>query len=381
MLSSPDRACSRGRRLLGRAALALALSASLLRPTGVAFAQSAEEKAAARSLATQGAEALGSGKFADAIDLVSRAESIVHAPTHLLMIGRAQVGLGKLVAARETFLKLTREELAAGAPDAFKNAQAAARDELAAIEPKVASLRIVLDGLGAKKVTVKMDDQPVPLALIGVFRPVDPGKHEIAVFPVGQSPVKGAVDIKDGEKKDLKLLIPEGPPPTGVPVNAADNPDAVKPVAPPPVAPPPTRDQAESKFMSPLRGAGMGVAALGVAGVVVGGIFMAKSGSTQSQADDKATAYGCKADSCPRPVTQAMQAQVNAIKQLDSDAASQKTIAAIGLGAGGLALGGGVLMILLGKPKAAPPAAAPPARKASVEPWFDGSSLGLRGSF
>ena len=53
----------------------------------------------------------------------------------LLLIGRAQVGLGRLVEAKETFLKLSREEIAASAPAAFKRAQEGAKDEIAAIEP------------------------------------------------------------------------------------------------------------------------------------------------------------------------------------------------------------------------------------------------------
>src|SRR5262249_53971729 len=149
-------------------------------------------------------------KFADALDLVSRAEQILHAPTHLLMIARAQVGLGRLVAARETYLKLTREELAASAPPAFKRAQQDGKDELATLDPKIGQLKITVEGVGQKKVTVKMDDQVVSPALLGVYRPVDPGKHEVVAYPVGQSPVKGSVELKDGEKKDVKLTIPEG---------------------------------------------------------------------------------------------------------------------------------------------------------------------------
>ncbi|MFT3771892.1 MAG: hypothetical protein QM820_41315 [Minicystis sp.] len=183
------------------------------------------------------------------------------------------------------------------------------------------------------------------------------------------------MELKDGEKKELKLFVPEGPPPSGVPLNPADNPDANKPAVAPPDAP--TKDQAEGKFMTPLRGAGIGVAAVGVAGVVVGAIFMAKSGSTQSQADAQAAQFGCNGLKCPVPVTPQQQAAVEAFTNLDKDAASQKTIAAVGFGLGGLALAGGVTMLIVGKPK---PGAAP-AKKASVEPWFNMSSLGLRGQF
>lgn len=345
--------------LFRRAGLALTLSASILISSGAAHAQSDEEKAAARSLATQGADALKDNKYAEALDLVTRAEAIVHAPTHVLMIARAQVGLGKLVAAQESYLKLIRENLAASAPPAFKNAQATAKDELAAIEPKIAALRIILDGLGQRKATVKMDEQPVPPALLGVHRPVDPGRHEIAVYPVGGSPVKGTVELRDGEKKDIRLVIPEGPPPAGVPVNPTDNPDAHKPPPQPAQA-----DTGGGGFMTAMRGAGIGVGAAGVAGVVVGAIFLAKKGSKGSQADDLFNA--CKGHCTPPQRAQ--------IEDLDSQAASAGTIGIIGLAAGGVALATGVTLIIVGKPKA-------PSTKASVEPWFDGTSGGLRGRF
>ena len=363
----PERDRSPARRPFARAALALALSASLLLPRA-AQAQSDEEKAAARALATQGAEALKTGRFAEALDLVSRAEAIMHAPTHLLMIARSQVGSGKLVSAQETYLKLMREELKDSAPAAFKNAQVIAKDELAVIEPKIASLRIVLDGVGQKKITLKMDEQIVPPALVGVYRPVDPGKHDIGVFPLGQSPVKGFVELKEGEKKELKLVIPDGPPPSGVPVNATDNPDGSHTDGGPP------RDSAGGGFFTPMRDAGLAVGVVGIAGLVVGGVFLGKGGSTQSQADDVAkTKYGCN-PKC-NPGSQAGVAKD--VTPLDKSAASQKTIGAVGLIGGGVALAAGVVLVVLGKPKPA----APPAAKASVEPWFTGTGGGLSGRF
>src|SRR6185436_9178917 len=102
-----------------RCAAITALATHLLLPLGSAQAQTDEDKAAARALATQAAQAFSAGKHAEAIDLVTRAEAIVHAPTHLLLMARAQVGLGKLVAAKETYLKILREELAANASPAF----------------------------------------------------------------------------------------------------------------------------------------------------------------------------------------------------------------------------------------------------------------------
>jgi hypothetical protein len=359
-------------------ALGLLLSASVLLSAGTSLAQaSAEDKAAARALATQGSEALKNNRYAEALDLVSRAETLLHAPTHLLMIARAQTGLGKLVAAQETYLKLSHEELAASAPPAFKNAQVAAKEELAVIEPKIASLRIVVEGAVQKKATVKLDDVIVPPVLLGVFRPVDPGHHVLAVFPVGGSPVRTQLDLQDAEKREVKLVVPDGPPPAGVPVNAADNPDAVKP---PPAAgtPPPAvePDRKSSGFMTPLRGAGIGLGVVGVAGVVVGAVFLSKGFSSASSANGLAQMI------CTPPsytvCSGGTAAQHSQLTSDDSNAASGKTIGAIALPVGVAALGAGVALLIVGKPK---PAAAAPPPQASVVPWFAGTSGGLQGTF
>lgn len=335
---------------------AAALAFTLLLPAGRAAAQSDEDKAAARVLATQGAEALGANKYAEALDLVSRAEQMFHAPTHVLMIARSQAGLGRLVAAKESYLKLTREELPASAPTVFKRAQQDAKDEMTALEPRIASLRIAVEGGGQQKYTVKMDDQPVSPALLGVYRPVDPGKHEIAVYPVGQGPVKGAVDLKDGEKKDLKLTIPDVVP-GGVPVSSVDNPDA-------PLKPDGSSGEARPGFFTPMRGAGLGLAVLGVGGVALGAVFLSKAASTQSEADGGFAACG----------KHCSPAQQSAIHNRDVDAAHARTIAVVGLAAGGVALATGVTLLVIGKPKAK-------STGATVTPWFSGDMGGLRGTF
>ncbi len=143
-----------------------------------AFAQSDDERAGARSAATEGVAAFNQQHYAEAADLFLRAESLVHSPVQVLFLARSQVKLGQLVKARENYNKIAREHFGADAPDAFRKAQSSAREELAAVEPRIASVTIKLAGATAQQVTVTIDDEKVPNALIGPPRPVDPGKHE-----------------------------------------------------------------------------------------------------------------------------------------------------------------------------------------------------------
>jgi hypothetical protein len=345
--------------------------ASLVLASSAAFAQPTdEEKAAARAMATQGADALKTGKPAEALDLLKRAETIMHAPTHLLLIARAETQIGKLVSAQETYLRLLHEELPPNAPSAFKNAQTVAKDELAAIEPRIASLRIVVDAAAQKRATIKLDDAPVSAVLLGVYRPIDPGVHVIGVFPNGGSPVKTTVELREGEKKEIKLTIPDGPQPSGVPSSSVDNPDTGKP----PETPQPPRDQSPG-FFTPMRGGGIAAAVVGVAGVAVGGYFLAQGFSAQSTANANALKDGCTGPNGTKCLPSMAGAVAMNVTPFDNTAAKDKTIGGVAVGIGGLALGAGVALLIVGKPK---PASAP---HAQIVPYFTGTGGGLRGSF
>src|SRR5882672_8884200 len=96
-------------------ALAGAALVGSLAVSQTAFAQTDEQRSGARAAATQGAQAFSEKRWADAIDLFTRAESLVHSPVHLLYLARAYEKLGSLVKARESYIKITNEEQPAGA--------------------------------------------------------------------------------------------------------------------------------------------------------------------------------------------------------------------------------------------------------------------------
>src|SRR5689334_5506941 len=101
----------RARALALGFAFAASLAVALHAPDTLAQSTaSAEAKAGARAAAERGTIAFQEGRFADAIDLYQRAESLFHAPTHVLMLARSYAALGKLVLAKESYLAITREE-------------------------------------------------------------------------------------------------------------------------------------------------------------------------------------------------------------------------------------------------------------------------------
>src|SRR6185312_5466429 len=115
----------------------------LLAPASASAQLSDADKASARARAQQGQDALDKHDFTTAADRFARAGELVHAPTLALGLARAQVGLGKWIAATETYYRLLHEPVPAGAPPAYTKALADARKELAALEPRIPSVTIV----------------------------------------------------------------------------------------------------------------------------------------------------------------------------------------------------------------------------------------------
>src|SRR5258706_13864956 len=149
----------RGTVLRPRSVTAAAcLTACLLGFSTQALAQSDEQRAGARTLATEGAQAFNEGRFKDAVDLFTKAESLVHAPPHLLFMARAHAKLGQFVKAREAYLKIIKEQLAPNAPQAFRDAQSAADEERKQVEPHIGKLLVKVEGAdAAKDLSVALD--------------------------------------------------------------------------------------------------------------------------------------------------------------------------------------------------------------------------------
>src|SRR5450432_1100557 len=100
------------RHMIG--ALCSALVA-LLSNTGHAE-DSAENTAAARTLGSEGVQLADAGKCPEAIERLTRAEALHHAPTILGRLGECQVNVGSVVEGTENLNRVVREQLPADAP-------------------------------------------------------------------------------------------------------------------------------------------------------------------------------------------------------------------------------------------------------------------------
>lgn len=356
-----------------RSLSALCIAVTVATVVEPAMGQTEEDRSAARSLATQGLAAHNEGRFAEALDLFSRAETLVHAPPHLLYMARAAAKLGQLVRARELYLKLAREELAANAPPAFRDAQTEAREEVKAIEPKLANLVISVRAPEGVSYKVELDRRPISSAVIGVPFPADPGKHQVIATAPGYQSKLVEVTLSEGGRGNADLvLVPTGattPATTTATAPVADNtasgsgaPSQAAPfgaTSPSPTGP----DAGPPKWMRPVSYVAMGV---GVVGLGFGTYFGLSSRSARKDGDD---AY----DRCRAPCLKSDPLARESVAKYD-DARSAMTLSIVSFVVGGVGIASGVPLFILSSRKPSPSAGA-------VTPYVGWGTAGLSGNW
>jgi hypothetical protein len=300
-------------------------------------------------------------KYSDAVDMFTRAESLVHSPVHLLYMARSYEKLGQLVKARKTYIRVTNEKLPARASQPIKQAHADADKELEALEPRVPYVSVVVQGAGPNPVTVTMDGVQVPPALVGVPRPVDPGDHKFVATAQGMDSALSSVSVKEGHSETVVLTLhaaagqPAAPPPGYAPVGYGQPQQ--------PAQPPPAQDTGGGHGPSPLTWVAFGVGAVGLG---VGTVFALQASSKASDVNgQKCDQLGPdgKADWCP-----------SSVGSMQDDVRSANTISLAGFIVGGVGVAAGVTLLLTTSKKSAP-------AQASVETYLGVGSAGVRGRF
>ena len=324
------------------------------------WAQSDEERAGARTAARDGAKAFNEGRWADAVDLFSRAQALVKAPPHLLYIARAQEKLGQLVKARENYLQVKRMQLADDAPAAFTEAKQAAEAELAVLEPRLPYVTVNVQGAGDAPVTVTMNGAQIPSALVGVRRPVDPGDHKFQAFAKGMESDVVTVSVKESAKEIVALTLVAKPGAAGAP--PVTGPDQTPEQHPGGETPPPDAGASPNG----MRIGGYVALGVGAVGLIGGTYFALSASSKRGEADDLCTLPGAK---CPED-------KKSEIESLDEDAKSASTLAVAGFVIGGLGVATGVTLLLL-----APKSQSARAPALRVTPWIGYKSAGVVGRF
>lgn len=244
--------------------------------SGVARADEASDLAAARAFGVEGVQLADQGKCDKAIDKLTRAEALHHAPTTAVRLGECEVTVGRLVAGTERLRKLVREQLPSNAPPVFVTAVARAEKVLAEASPRIPKLRISVVYPERAPLTLKVDGETISEVFLDNERPTDPGTHRIEASAPGCVTQTASVTLKEKEVQSIRLTLALEPETKSKPQAAAS-----KVSAPPSPAPEPAPSSAastpvtltarahEGGMRSTLTWVSLGV---GVVGLATGGI-------------------------------------------------------------------------------------------------------------
>jgi hypothetical protein len=238
-----------------------------------AVAQDEESKGTARQLFFEASKAMTAEDYARAADLFARSNALYPAPTAALGEARALAKLGRLVAAHERYNAIVRGKLADKASDAFKEASGHAREEVAALKPRIPGLVIQLDR--ATEAEIMVDDRKVPRAAFGVRWLVDPGERHVRATAEGFAPFEETVTVAEGETKTVRVKLE--------PLPDQPRPPAKAPTRKPDTAPGDT-GKGDGQRIAGWVLVGAGGASLVVA-AVTGGLFVHEKGQVEDACD------------------------------------------------------------------------------------------------
>jgi Tetratricopeptide repeat len=253
------------RRFLTRVFL---VSTMALPATAWAQAQpSGADRATARALAHEGVEAQKHGQYDLAVDRFQRASALVHAPTLLLGLARAQVATGKLVEANETYQQILREPLGPGAPAAFVKAVDEAKHDSPDLAARLSWVTLAVVGPPADSVVVQLDGVTVPSAAVGVRLACNPGAHVVKASATGFDPAEQHFAMSEAGQQTISVTLRAQPAAAPAPTPAAVA--ATTPPADVDLHPPSPSPEHRSSWQ---KSAGIGALTIGAIGLVGGGV-------------------------------------------------------------------------------------------------------------
>lgn len=197
-------------RLARRVVVAVSLVvAASVRPARAEEAD-ASIRMAARELALTGADAFDKRDYVTALDRFKRAEALYRAPSIAVMVARCLARVGRVVEAVDKYEETRRVPLDGNAPEAFQRAVADANAEVDAVKARVSRLQLQLPPDAPAGTEVRLDDKPLPAALIGVDVPVDPGTHRITARAPGRAPYRDELIAAEGGRREVKISLSVG---------------------------------------------------------------------------------------------------------------------------------------------------------------------------
>jgi hypothetical protein len=271
------------------------------------------------------------GHYDEACAKFDESETLEPAVGTLLNLGDCAVRVGATATAWQRY----REAAALAARSADAEREAAAKRSALELEGRLSKILLRRPRLPLPPdARVERDGGIVPTADIETAVVVDPGTHRVVVSASGHKTWSTLITVGQGPaivEVPLPVLEDDAPPPS--PSTGATMPVALSP--------------ATSVFEEPKVGLQHQAGSSGILPWLVGGAGLVLLGAGAAFVVEGRSIWSDVTKSCPSGVCPD-QATANTMAPREQDAARDATIGTIGLGLGGAALAGGVVLYLLG---------------------------------
>lgn len=274
-----------------------------------------QKAAAAEALFQKANRLMEAGKIGEACELFKESDALDHGPGTRFRLAECREQEGRLASAWALFVDVA-DELKRGGDKREEQA----RKRAAALEPRLPRLTVLVSAEVARipGLEVYRGGTPVQRSLWGEPLPVDPGDQQIEARAPGREPLRASVRVIEGGSVNVRIpdLEPlESGPRAGAPAEA-------RPGAP------------VGGASAPMPGQRVGalvIGGVGVAGLVVGGVFGLRTFSQWGDADKQCpTRQGCSDEAL----------------ELESAARTSATISNVGFAVGGAGvLAAGILWL------------------------------------
>jgi hypothetical protein len=303
------------------------------------------DRVTAEILFRDGKALLAEGKLAEACPKLVESHRIEPTAGTAINVAICHERQGKTATAWGDFMEA--ESLAASAKQPER--EKLARERIAALEARLSKLRIEI-AEHAPELVVKLDGRALSAAIWGSAIPVDPGDHVLEAAAPGRRAFRAKVVIDVGpstQTAKVPRLDEEGAPPpaattrpkegatappaaSGAPPSSPRVPPPAGPQAsaPPRAAPPPSEPDASA---SRLRVAGFVAGGVGLAGVVLGSIFGARTFSKKAAGDVECDGRYCSQTGL----------------DLHAEAETSATLSTVGFAVGIAGLGAGIPLVVM----------------------------------
>jgi hypothetical protein len=121
------------------------------------------------------------------------------------MVARCLSRVGRVVEAVDKYEETLRMPLDASSPEAFQRAVAEAKAEVEGVRARVARLELRLPADVPAGAEVRLDDRPLPSALLGVQMPVNPGTHHVVARAQGRAPASYDLSLAEGVHQTVEI--------------------------------------------------------------------------------------------------------------------------------------------------------------------------------